>query len=54
MCECLIKIWNIARIRNIYISGNTKIGKNNQIYPFAAIGNDPQDLKYKGEQTKSS
>jgi acyl-[acyl-carrier-protein]--UDP-N-acetylglucosamine O-acyltransferase len=36
----------------VNISGNTKIGKNNQIYPFAAIGNDPQDLKYKGEQTK--
>ena len=35
---------------NIY--GNTKIGKGNKIYPFASIGNDPQDLKYNGEQTK--
>ena len=32
--------------------GVTKIGNDNQIYPFAAIGNDPQDLKYNGEQTK--
>ena len=23
--------------------------KNNKIYSFASIGNDPQDLKYKGE-----
>ena len=25
--------------------------KNNKIYPFASIGNDPQDLKYNGEKT---
>ena len=33
----------------VNISGNTVIGKNNEIYPFSSIGNDPQDLKYKGE-----
>ena len=37
---------------HVYITGNTKIGKNNKIYPFASIGNDPQDLKFKGEDTK--
>ena len=37
---------------HVSISGNTIIGKNNKIYPFASIGNDPQDLKYSGEQTK--
>ncbi len=37
---------------HVSISGNTKIGKNNKIYPFVSIGNDPQDLKYNGEQTK--
>jgi UDP-N-acetylglucosamine acyltransferase len=37
---------------HVNITGNTKIGKNNKIYPFASIGNDPQDLKYKGEQSK--
>ena len=37
---------------HVSILGNTKIGENNNIYPFASIGNDPQDLKYKGEQTK--
>tara|TARA_A100000164_G_scaffold176996_1_gene157183 strand:+ start:8187 stop:8969 length:783 start_codon:yes stop_codon:yes gene_type:complete len=37
---------------HVSILGNTMIGKNNKIYPFASIGNDPQDLKYNGEQTK--
>jgi len=37
---------------HVSIIGNTKIGKNNNIYPFASIGNDPQDLKYDGEKTK--
>jgi len=37
---------------HVNISGNTKIGNGNKIYPFASIGNDPQDLKYNGEQTK--
>ena len=37
---------------HVNISGYTIIGKNNKIYPFASIGNDPQDLKFKGERTK--
>ncbi len=37
---------------HVNISGNTKIGSNNKIYSFASIGNDPQDLKYKGEETE--
>ena len=37
---------------HVSIIGNTIIGKNNNIYPFASLGNDPQDLKYKGEKTK--
>jgi len=39
-------------LSHVNIAGNTKIGKNNKIYPFASIGNDPQDLKFKGEETK--
>tara|TARA_B100000795_G_scaffold220327_1_gene174783 strand:- start:1806 stop:2588 length:783 start_codon:yes stop_codon:yes gene_type:complete len=34
------------------IVGYTSIGKNNNIYPFASIGNAPQDMKYNGEKTK--
>ena len=37
---------------HVSIIGNTKVGKNNKIYPFASIGNDPQDLKFDGELTK--
>ena len=37
---------------HVDISGNTIIGSGNKIYPFASIGNDPQDLKYNGEKTK--
>ena len=36
-------------ISNIHIEGNTKIGKGTKIFPFASIGTQPQDLKYKGE-----
>ena len=37
---------------HVNISGDTIIGSGNKIYPFASIGNDPQDLKYNGEKTK--
>ena len=37
---------------HVNITGHTIIGKNNKIFPFASIGNVPQDLKYKGEETK--
>ncbi len=43
---------NVKIHSHVNISGNTTIGKNNKIYPFASIGNDPQDLKYNGEETK--
>jgi UDP-N-acetylglucosamine acyltransferase len=33
------------------IKGPTVIGANNRIYPFASIGDDPQDKKYSGEET---
>ena len=37
---------------HVSITGHTLIGKKNKIFPFASIGNEPQDLKYKGESTK--
>ena len=37
---------------HVNITGNTFIGQNTKIFPFASIGTNPQDLKYKGEQTK--
>ena len=35
---------------HVNIAGNTKIGKGTKIFPFASIGMQPQDLKYKGEK----
>ena len=35
----------------VNINGHTSIGKGTIIYPFASIGNDPQDLKFNGEET---
>lgn len=37
---------------HIVISGITKIGEDNLIYPFASIGEVNQDLKYAGEPTR--
>jgi len=36
---------------HVVVSGNTNIGKNNIFFPFSNIGCDPQDLKYKGEES---
>ena len=40
---------DVEIISNVHIEGNTKIGKGTKIFPFASIGTQPQDLKYKGE-----
>ena len=34
---------------HVVIDGRTAIGERTRIFPFAAIGLEPQDLKYKGE-----
>ena len=34
---------------HVVIKGPTRIGKNNCIYHFSSIGEDPQDKKYRGE-----
>jgi len=36
---------------HVVIKGPTTIGKNNNIYQFASLGDDPQDKKYAGEPT---
>jgi UDP-N-acetylglucosamine acyltransferase len=34
------------------IEGPTTIGRDNRIFPFAALGAAPQDMKYRGEPTE--
>ncbi len=41
---------NVELISNVHIEGDTKIGKGTKIFPFASIGTQPQDLKFKGEK----
>jgi len=36
---------------HVVIEGHTRIGENNTFFPFSAIGQVTQDLKYKGEPT---
>ncbi len=40
----------VELISNVHVEGNTKIGNGTRIFPFASIGTQPQDLKYKGEE----
>jgi len=37
---------------HVVIAGKTTIGKKNIFHPFCALGGDPQDLNYKGEDTE--
>jgi UDP-N-acetylglucosamine acyltransferase len=37
---------------HVIVQGPTTIGRHNIVYPFAVLGADPQDLKYKGTPTK--
>ena len=34
---------------HVVVAGRTSIGARTRIFPFASIGHQPQDLKYKGE-----
>jgi len=37
---------------HVVIRGETSIGRDNRIFQFASVGEDPQDKKYAGEQTR--
>ncbi|KGM06540.1 Acyl-[acyl-carrier-protein]--UDP-N-acetylglucosamine O-acyltransferase [Methylophaga thiooxydans] len=37
---------------HVVINGPTKIGKNNRIFQFSSIGEEPQDKKFHGEPTR--
>ena len=36
---------------HVVVAGKTSIGLGTHIFPFASIGNSPQDLKYDGEES---
>ena len=48
-----VKIGDGTKILSqVSISGHTTIGENNQIFPFTAIGGEPQSISYAGEPTE--
>ena len=39
----------VELLSHVAVAGTTEIGAGTRIFPFASIGHQPQDLKYKGE-----
>ncbi len=40
---------NVKLKSHVVVTGTTEIGENTRIFPFASIGHEPQDLKFRGE-----
>jgi UDP-N-acetylglucosamine acyltransferase len=36
---------------HVVIKGPTRLGRDNRVWQFASVGEDPQDKKYRGERT---
>lgn len=43
---------NCQVLSHVVLAETTKIGSDNQIFPFAVVGGDPQDVTYHGERTR--
>lgn len=39
----------VELLSHVVVAGRTSIGPRTKLFPFASIGHQPQDLKYKGE-----
>jgi len=39
----------VELLSHVVVAGRTSIGARTKLFPFASIGHQPQDLKYKGE-----
>jgi UDP-N-acetylglucosamine acyltransferase len=44
----------VELISHVAVAGRTRIGARTRLFPFASIGHQPQDLKYKGEASDLS
>ena len=42
----------VSLVSHVSLAGDTTIGARTRIFPFAAIGHQPQDLKYRGEPNR--
>lgn len=43
---------NVKLHSHIVIDGNTRIGRDSEIFPFASLGHSPQDLSFEGEDSR--
>jgi UDP-N-acetylglucosamine acyltransferase len=43
---------NVELLSHVALAGRTTIGDGTRVFPFASIGHQPQDLKYKGEESR--
>lgn len=43
---------NCELVSHVVLQGPTKLGSHNKLFPFACVGIGPQDLSFKGEQTR--
>jgi UDP-N-acetylglucosamine acyltransferase len=41
----------VTLLSHVVVDGRTTIGADTRIFPFASIGLEPQDLKYRGEES---
>lgn len=44
----------VALVSHVVIAGRTTVGARTRIFPFASIGHQPQDLKFRGEASSLS
>ena len=42
----------VTLVSHVVVAGHTTIGEGTRIFPFASLGHEPQDLKYRGERTE--
>jgi UDP-N-acetylglucosamine acyltransferase len=42
----------VELVSHVVVAGRTSVGDGTRIFPFASIGHEPQDLKYKGEASR--
>lgn len=42
----------VVLMSHVVVEGDTRIGPRTRVYPFASIGHAPQDLKFRGEESR--
>ena len=41
----------VELVSHVVVAGHTSVGAGTRIWPFASIGHQPQDMKYRGEES---